>query len=239
MEIQAYDIKPRTHTANGQAEGAVQTIINLLKKAQSGKSNCYIALLEYWNMQLNGMGYSQLLMGHWLKSKIASSATFLSPENNIQIPDDLKQRQDKQKAYFDKRECFQMFTYCRRKIESATRCLATCCDHQKTWATKIGHCTNSRWKNIQDKQKTSSQDWREKNSSTDNAVSDTICEMDSHITLRWHSFIYNRQRHKKTLNYLSLSHIDMLPGQVDKWMYLQGTRNEHRWHILQMYIAVT
>ncbi len=58
----------------------VQTIKNLLKKAQSGKSDPYIALLEYRNTPLDGIGYSlvQLLMGRRLKSKIPTSVAFVS-----------------------------------------------------------------------------------------------------------------------------------------------------------------
>lgn len=37
-----------------------------------------------------------------MKSKIPTSVTLLSPESNIQIQDNLKLRQDKQKAYIDK-----------------------------------------------------------------------------------------------------------------------------------------
>lgn len=90
--------------SNGQAERAVQTIKNLKNEAQSGKSDPYIALLEYRNTPLDGIGYSpvQLLMGRRLKSKVPTSVTLLSPESKIQIQDSLKQRQGKQKAYFDR-----------------------------------------------------------------------------------------------------------------------------------------
>ncbi|KAL6481774.1 hypothetical protein MHYP_G00098540 [Metynnis hypsauchen] len=90
--------------SNGQAERTVQTIKNLLKTAQDGKGDPYIALLEYRNMPLEGIGFSpaQLLMGHRLKSKPPTSNVLLTPESKIQIQDKLERRQLKQKSYYDR-----------------------------------------------------------------------------------------------------------------------------------------
>ena len=76
----------------------------MLKKVQSGNDDPYIALLEYRNTQLEGIGLSpaQLLMGRRLKSKLPASTTLLTPENRAQVQDNLKCRQIKQKSYFDR-----------------------------------------------------------------------------------------------------------------------------------------
>ena len=76
----------------------------MLKKAQSGNGDPYIALLEYRNTPLEGIGLSpaQLLMGRRLKSKLPASTTLLTPENRAQVQDNLKCRQMKQKSYVDR-----------------------------------------------------------------------------------------------------------------------------------------
>ncbi|KAL7881429.1 hypothetical protein AOLI_G00082770 [Acnodon oligacanthus] len=90
--------------SNGQAERTMQTNKNLLKTAQDGKGDLYIALLEYRNMPLEGIGYSpaQLLMGRRLKSKLPTSNVLLTPESKIQIQDKQERRQLKQKSYYDR-----------------------------------------------------------------------------------------------------------------------------------------
>ena len=75
--------------SNGQAERTVQTVKNMLKKAQSGNGDPYIALLEYRNTPL-------------LKCKLPASTTLLTPEKRAQVHDNLKCRQIKQKSYFDR-----------------------------------------------------------------------------------------------------------------------------------------
>ena len=49
---------PEFPQSNGQAERAIQTVKNLLKKAQESCRDPYIALLEYRNTPLDGVGYS-------------------------------------------------------------------------------------------------------------------------------------------------------------------------------------
>lgn len=90
--------------SNGQAERTVQTVKNLLRKAQDGNGDPYIALLEYRNTPLEGVGYSpaQLLMGRRLKSKLPTTTALLTPESSIQVSDKLKEKQLKQKSYYDR-----------------------------------------------------------------------------------------------------------------------------------------
>ena len=103
-EFEHVTSSPGHAQSNGQAERTVQTVKNMLKKAQSGNGDPYIALLEYRNTPLEGIGLSpaQLLMGRRLKSKLPASTTLLTPENRAQVQDNLKCRQMKQKSYFDR-----------------------------------------------------------------------------------------------------------------------------------------
>ena len=68
---------PHFSQANGEAERAVQTIMNLLKKAQDP----YKALLDYRNTLLNGINLSptQLLMGRRLKTSLPTNVDMLKP----------------------------------------------------------------------------------------------------------------------------------------------------------------
>ena len=51
--------------SNGQAERTVQSLKNLLKRSQCDNDDPYVALLQYRNTPLDGIGLSpaQLLMG--------------------------------------------------------------------------------------------------------------------------------------------------------------------------------
>lgn len=89
------------HTqSNGQAERTVQTIKNLLKKSEFNDGDPYISLLEYRNTPLESVGLSpaQLLMGRRLKGKLPTSTSLLTP---VQVCRQLREKQEKQKLYFD------------------------------------------------------------------------------------------------------------------------------------------
>ena len=68
---------PHFSQANGEAERAVQTINNLLKKSQDP----YKALLNYRNTPLDGINLSpaQLLMGRRLKASLTTNIDLLKP----------------------------------------------------------------------------------------------------------------------------------------------------------------
>ena len=74
---------PHFPQANGEAERAVQTIKNLLKKAQDP----YKALLNYRNTPLDGINLSpaQLLMGRRLKSSLPTKVDLLKPQRSQEI----------------------------------------------------------------------------------------------------------------------------------------------------------
>ena len=71
---------PRFPQTNGEAEGAVQTIKNLLKKAQDP----YKGLLNYRNTPLDGITFSpaQLLMDRRLKSSQPTKVDLLKPQHH-------------------------------------------------------------------------------------------------------------------------------------------------------------
>ncbi|RXN16535.1 dynein heavy chain axonemal [Labeo rohita] len=89
--------------ANGQSERAIQTVKNLLKKAQESQRDPYIALLEYRNAPMDGVKLSpaQMLMGRRLKTKLPTSTKLLRPQLYRNVHKDIKDRQLKQKSYFD------------------------------------------------------------------------------------------------------------------------------------------
>ncbi|KAA0714109.1 Retrovirus-related Pol polyprotein from transposon opus [Triplophysa tibetana] len=95
---------PRYAQSNGQAERMIQTIKRMPTKSQSENGDPYIALLEYRNTPLDGIGMSpaQLLMGRRLKTKLPTSSKLLTPKGSKKVQEQLKQRQLKQKMYYDK-----------------------------------------------------------------------------------------------------------------------------------------
>ncbi|XP_056109383.1 uncharacterized protein K02A2.6-like [Rhinichthys klamathensis goyatoka] len=95
---------PRYAQSNGQAERMIQTIKRMLTKSQDENGDPYVALLEYRNTPLDGIGLSpaQLLMGRRLKAKLPTSSKLLTPKGCEKVQEKLKQRQSKQKFYYDK-----------------------------------------------------------------------------------------------------------------------------------------
>ncbi len=88
--------------SNGQSERTVETVKNLLKKAQESQRDPYTALLEYRNAPLDGVKPpAQLLMGRRLKTKLPTSAKLLRPQLYRNVHKSIKDRQLKQKHYFD------------------------------------------------------------------------------------------------------------------------------------------
>ncbi|KAJ8336302.1 hypothetical protein SKAU_G00396450 [Synaphobranchus kaupii] len=91
---------PHYAQSNGQAEKAVQTVKRMLNKS----GDPYIALLEYRNTPLEGVGLSpaQMLMGRRLKTKLPVSTSLLTSEVALSVHNKLKDKQAKQKSYYDR-----------------------------------------------------------------------------------------------------------------------------------------
>lgn len=82
----------------------MQTIKSLLTRAKKDKRDPYLALLEYRNTPIDGVGSpAQLLMSRRLKSIIPTTSAQLQPQ--VVDPNSVKekqsQKQEKQKHYYD------------------------------------------------------------------------------------------------------------------------------------------
>jgi transposase InsO family protein len=91
--------------SNGQIEKTVQTVKNLLKRCAQSGDDPTLALLNYRNTPLDGVGKSpaQLLMSRRLKSRLPTNSQLLKPELVESAQPKLIQRQNLQKYYYDKR----------------------------------------------------------------------------------------------------------------------------------------
>ena len=96
---------PTYAQSNGMSERAIQTVKNLLKKAEEDKRDPYIALLEYRNTPVTGMTYSpsQLLMSRMLKSKLPTARELLRPKIATKAKIQLANRQENQRKYYNRR----------------------------------------------------------------------------------------------------------------------------------------
>lgn len=87
--------------SNGQAERAVQTVKNLIKKA----SDPYKALMDYRNTIIEeiGMSPAQLFLGRSLKTDLPTTAPLLGPPcRSNDIKERMKLRKRKQKFFYDR-----------------------------------------------------------------------------------------------------------------------------------------
>ena len=93
---------PHYSQSNGQAERTVQTVKNMLRKAEDP----YKALLAYRNTVLEDIGLSpaQLFLGRMLKTDIPTTEPLLSANDKLsrEITTKLKMRKWKQKEHYDK-----------------------------------------------------------------------------------------------------------------------------------------
>lgn len=101
---QEYDFKHVTSSplhpqSNGKAEKGVHIVKQLLKKAQDGKADPYLALLSYRASPLeHGKSPAEILMGRKLRTTLPYTTT----RKHKQVRDKMKQLQKRQKVNFDK-----------------------------------------------------------------------------------------------------------------------------------------
>lgn len=91
---------PTYAQSNGQAERTVETVKSLLKKSKDP----YLALLDYRNTEITDLRLSpaQIFYGRRLKTKLPTTTLLLKANNTQDIRRKLKERQNKQKHYYDK-----------------------------------------------------------------------------------------------------------------------------------------
>ncbi|VDH88954.1 Hypothetical predicted protein [Mytilus galloprovincialis] len=96
---------PRYQQSNGLAERTVQTVKQLLKKADYEGKDPYMSILNFRNTPLDSdmPSPSQLLMGRRCKTKLPITKKLLRTE----VPENAKKtfvkKQEKQKLYYDKK----------------------------------------------------------------------------------------------------------------------------------------
>ena len=92
---------PGFPSSNGQIERTVRTVKNLLRKAEDP----YMALLDNRNSPIDAdtpLSPAQMMYGRRLKTLLPTATPLLKPSNSDEIRSSLKQRQNKQKHYYDK-----------------------------------------------------------------------------------------------------------------------------------------
>jgi hypothetical protein len=106
--IEVTTSSPGYAQSNGQAERTIQTLKNLLKKADEEGRDPYIALLEHRNTPISGLKHSpaQLLNSRVLRTKLPAVSSVLQPRV-VSAHGELKHRQIKQKKYYDQHACKQ------------------------------------------------------------------------------------------------------------------------------------
>lgn len=99
-------LHPRRNTqANGLAERTVRTAKSILLKASKHGNDPNLALLDYRNTPISGVGESpvQLMMGRRTRTLLPTSANLLQPSYNTNhVKSSLEEKQAKQKHYYDR-----------------------------------------------------------------------------------------------------------------------------------------
>ena len=105
-EIEVVTSSPHYPRSNGLVERNVQTVKQLLRKADESKQDAFLALLEFRNSPISGMDESpaELLMSRKLRTRLPTSKSLLQPQPRptSQIRYNLLTRQQRQKAFYDR-----------------------------------------------------------------------------------------------------------------------------------------
>ena len=96
---------PRYPQAGGLHERTVQTVKNLLLKAEESNEDPYLSLLEYRNTPIDGVTPAEALMGRKLRGTLPIRPKLLTPQNidHSQFLVRRKAQQEYQKKNFDKK----------------------------------------------------------------------------------------------------------------------------------------
>ena len=105
-EIEVVTSSPHYPRSNGLVERNVQTVKQLLRKADESKQDAFLALLEFRNSPISGMDESpaELLTSRKLRTRLPTSKSLLQPQPRptSQIRYNLLTRQQRQKAFYDR-----------------------------------------------------------------------------------------------------------------------------------------
>ena len=95
---------PRYLQSNGQAERCVQTVKNLLQKADESGGDVYACLMNYRASLIDGarLSSSQLIKNRQLRTKLPITSDRLNPKVVESSKSQLVARQAKQKHYYDR-----------------------------------------------------------------------------------------------------------------------------------------
>ena len=104
-EFKHVTISPGYSQSNGQIERTVQTIKNLMKKCEMSGDDPSLAILNYRNTPIDGIGESpaQLLMSRRLRGRLPINSELLKPKVPRAVRTKLTQRQETQKTYYNAR----------------------------------------------------------------------------------------------------------------------------------------
>ena len=98
---------PGHQQANGQAESAVKTAKNILRKAKESECDPYLAILAVRNTPTEGMDSSpaQRVLGRRTKTQLPTTAELLKPQglNTDDVKTRIKTRQQRQAHYYDRK----------------------------------------------------------------------------------------------------------------------------------------
>ena len=97
---------PHYPKPNGLVERNVQTVKQLLRKADESRQDAFLALLEFRNSPISGMDESpaELLTSRKLRTRLPTSKSLLQPQPRCtsQIRHNLLTRQQRQKEFYDR-----------------------------------------------------------------------------------------------------------------------------------------
>ncbi len=96
-------VSPRYPQSNGKAEKTVGIAKQLIKKANKENKDLHLALLDYRNTPISGIGKSpvQMLMSRRTNTTLPIKETLLKPEIVTGVTEKLEQQKEKQKKHYD------------------------------------------------------------------------------------------------------------------------------------------
>ena len=105
-EFKVVSSSPHYPKSNGLVERSIQTVKQLVRKADESKQDAFLALSKFRNSPISEMDEStaELLMSRKLRTRLPTSKSLLQPQprSTSLIRHDLLARQQRQKAFYDR-----------------------------------------------------------------------------------------------------------------------------------------